>query len=77
MGHYGLVRWTGPVLSCVRHRYKNSPYEWFPRGYARSESGSTVAIEVDEVRCRAESITGAPRCFDAPLAMRTRWGISS
>ena len=45
--------------------------------YARSESGSTVAIEVDEVRCRAESITGAPRCFDAPLATRTRWGISS
>ena len=42
--------------------------------YARSESGSTVAIEVDEVRCRAESITGAQRCFDAsfdaPLAVR-------
>ena len=36
--------------------------------------GCTVAIEVDEVRCRAESITGAPRCFDAsfdaPLAVR-------
>ena len=41
------------------------------------DMGCTVAIEVDEVRCRAESITGAPRCFDAPLATRTRWGISS